>query len=48
MSQFAPPTRAHVWARYLVMRAIGLPGVRGAFQRSVQRSLQRSTERADR
>ncbi|WP_017593748.1 FAD-dependent monooxygenase [Nocardiopsis potens] len=48
MTRFAPPTRAHVRANDLVMRAIGLPGVSALFQRSVQRSIRRSTERAAR
>lgn len=38
MSQYAPPTKAHIWARDLMIRAIQLPGIRGLFQRSVQRA----------
>ncbi|WP_406280293.1 FAD-dependent oxidoreductase [Nocardia sp. NBC_00881] len=38
MSRFAPPTRAHVWAGELMLRAIQLPGLRGLVQRSVQRA----------
>ncbi|GAA4021736.1 FAD-dependent monooxygenase [Allokutzneria multivorans] len=40
ISQFAPPTRAHVFARDLVIRAIQLPGLRGLVRRSVQRANQ--------
>ncbi|NIH77506.1 FAD-dependent oxidoreductase [Amycolatopsis viridis] len=36
-SQYAPPSRAHVWARDLMIRAIQLPGIRGLVQRSVRR-----------
>ncbi|WP_063060325.1 FAD-dependent oxidoreductase [Nocardia sienata] len=38
MSRFAPPTRAHVWAGDLMLRAIRLPGIRGLVQRSIQRA----------
>ncbi|WP_327119773.1 FAD-dependent oxidoreductase [Nocardia sp. NBC_01730] len=38
MSRFAPPTRAHVWAGELMLRAIQLPGIRGLVQRAVQRA----------
>ncbi|GAB3507174.1 FAD-dependent oxidoreductase [Amycolatopsis cihanbeyliensis] len=37
-SRFAPPSRAHVWAHDLMIRAIRLPGIRGLFRRSVQRA----------
>ncbi|WP_016698796.1 FAD-dependent monooxygenase [Actinoalloteichus spitiensis] len=40
MSQYAPPTRAHVWARALAIRAIHLPGVRVLVQRAVRRANQ--------
>ncbi|AUS80114.1 monooxygenase [Actinoalloteichus sp. AHMU CJ021] len=39
-SQYAPPTKAHVWARDLAMRAIQLPGIRGMVQRAVRRANQ--------
>lgn len=38
ISRFAPPTRAHVWAGDLMLRAIQLPGIRGLVQRSIQRA----------
>ncbi|WP_280456953.1 FAD-dependent oxidoreductase [Nocardia carnea] len=38
MSRFAPPTRAHVLAGELMLRAIGLPGLRTLVQRSIQRA----------
>lgn len=38
ISRFAPPSRAHVWAGELMLRAIGLPGIRGMVQRSIQRA----------
>lgn len=38
MHRFAPPTRAHVWANDLTIRAILLPGVRRLVQRSVRRA----------
>ncbi|WP_246843204.1 FAD-dependent oxidoreductase [Allokutzneria sp. NRRL B-24872] len=40
ISQFAPPTRAHVFARDLMIRAIQLPGLRGLIRRSVERANQ--------
>jgi 2-polyprenyl-6-methoxyphenol hydroxylase-like FAD-dependent oxidoreductase len=40
MSQFAPPSKVHVWARDLMMRAIQLPGMRTMVQRSIQRANQ--------
>lgn len=38
IAQFAPPSRAHVWARDMTMRAIRLPGVRGLIRRSIERA----------
>lgn len=38
ISQYAPPTKAHIWAQDLTIRAIQLPGIRGLFQRAVQRA----------
>jgi len=38
MSRFTPPSRAHVWAGELMLRAIQLPGIRGLVQRSIQRA----------
>ncbi|MEU3011395.1 FAD-dependent oxidoreductase [Nocardia asteroides] len=38
ISRFAPPSRAHVWAGELMLRAIQLPGIRGLVQRSIQRA----------
>ncbi|SDM52708.1 FAD-dependent oxidoreductase [Allokutzneria albata] len=38
MSQFAPPTKAHVFANDLMIRAIRLPGLRGLVRRSVERA----------
>ena len=38
ISRFAPPTRAHVRAGELMLRAIGLPGIRGLVQRSIRRA----------
>ncbi|MGF6885616.1 2-polyprenyl-6-methoxyphenol hydroxylase-like FAD-dependent oxidoreductase [Nocardia sp. GAS34] len=36
ISRFAPPSRAHVWAGELMLRAIQLPGIRGLVQRAIQ------------
>ncbi|WP_227998564.1 FAD-dependent oxidoreductase [Nocardia australiensis] len=38
ISRFAPPSRAHVWAGELMLRAIQLPGIRGLVQRAIQRA----------
>ncbi|MFD3745393.1 FAD-dependent oxidoreductase [Nocardia sp. NPDC058633] len=38
MSRFAPPSRAHVWAGELMLRAIQLPGIRGLVRRAVRRA----------
>ncbi|SLH75970.1 Uncharacterised protein [Mycobacteroides abscessus subsp. abscessus] len=38
MSRFAPPTRAHVMAGELALRAIQLPGIRALVRRSIQRA----------
>ncbi|MGW1740635.1 FAD-dependent oxidoreductase [Nocardia sp. NPDC001965] len=38
ISRFAPPTRAHVWAGDLMLRAIQLPGIRDLVRRSIQRA----------
>ncbi|MFF2083121.1 FAD-dependent oxidoreductase [Nocardia sp. NPDC058176] len=38
MSQYAPPSSAHIWARDLMIRAIQLPGIRGLAERSIQRA----------
>lgn len=38
MAQFAPPTKAHVWANDLTIRAVQLPGIRRLVQRSLQRA----------
>ncbi|SFB14000.1 2-polyprenyl-6-methoxyphenol hydroxylase [Amycolatopsis marina] len=38
ISQFAPPSKAHVLARDLTIRAIGLPGIRGLVRRSIERA----------
>lgn len=38
IARFAPPTRAHVWAQELTIRAIRLPGVRGLIRRSIERA----------
>ncbi|MFI5502601.1 FAD-dependent oxidoreductase [Nocardia asteroides] len=38
IARFAPPSRAHVWAGELMLRAIQLPGIRGLVQRSIQRA----------
>ncbi|MCP3803151.1 FAD-dependent oxidoreductase [Allokutzneria sp. A3M-2-11 16] len=38
MIQFAPPTKAHVFANDLMIRAIRLPGLRGLIRRSVERA----------
>ncbi|MGI5220339.1 FAD-dependent oxidoreductase [Nocardia sp. CA-290969] len=38
MSRFAPATRAQVWAGELMLRALGLPGIRGLVQRSIKRA----------
>ncbi|WP_194813436.1 FAD-dependent oxidoreductase [Nocardia sp. XZ_19_385] len=38
MNRFAPPSRAHVWAGELMLRAIQLPGIRGLVRRSIQRA----------
>ncbi|GLY70989.1 FAD-dependent oxidoreductase [Amycolatopsis taiwanensis] len=39
-SQFAPPTKAHAWARDLAIRATLLPGIRTLVARSIQRAQQ--------
>ncbi|WP_280180837.1 FAD-dependent oxidoreductase [Nocardia farcinica] len=38
VSRFAPPTRAHVMAGELALRAIQLPGIRALVRRSIQRA----------
>ncbi|MBL1076427.1 FAD-dependent oxidoreductase [Nocardia sp. 2] len=38
ISRFAPPSRAHVRATELMLRAIALPGLRTLVQRSIQRA----------
>lgn len=38
ISRFAPPTRAHVVAGDLMLRAIQLPGIRGLVRRAIQRA----------
>ncbi|WP_194835291.1 FAD-dependent oxidoreductase [Nocardia sp. XZ_19_369] len=38
ISRFAPPTRIHVWAGEMMLRAIQLPGIRGLVRRSIQRA----------
>ncbi|MBB5958632.1 2-polyprenyl-6-methoxyphenol hydroxylase-like FAD-dependent oxidoreductase [Saccharothrix tamanrassetensis] len=38
ISQFAPPSEAHVRARDLMMRAIQLPGIRSLVRRSIERA----------
>ncbi|MFI1461557.1 FAD-dependent oxidoreductase [Nocardia carnea] len=38
ISRFAPSTRGQVWASELMLRAIGLPGIRGVVQRSIRRA----------
>ncbi|MBF6169952.1 FAD-dependent monooxygenase [Nocardia blacklockiae] len=38
IGRFAPPTRAHVWAGELALRAIQLPGIRGLVRRAIQRA----------
>ncbi|WP_433260418.1 FAD-dependent oxidoreductase [Actinosynnema sp. CS-041913] len=43
ISQYAPPSQAHVRARELMIRAIGLPGIRSLVRRSVQRANRTST-----
>ena len=45
ISQYAPPTKAHIWARDLMIRAIQLPGIRGLVQRAIQRAKQSATVR---
>ncbi|WP_157606537.1 FAD-dependent oxidoreductase [Saccharomonospora cyanea] len=45
MSQYAPPSTAHVLARELMIRAIRLPPLRKLVQRSVQRANARTTDR---
>ncbi|WP_205327151.1 FAD-dependent oxidoreductase [Glycomyces sp. YM15] len=35
IAQFAPPTRFHVWLSDMMMRSIGLPGVRRLVRRSI-------------
>ncbi|MFI9509516.1 FAD-dependent oxidoreductase [Nocardia sp. NPDC052566] len=40
MNQFAPPTKAHVLAGDLMIRAIQLPGIRGLTRRAIQRANQ--------
>ncbi|WP_324192913.1 FAD-dependent oxidoreductase [Nocardia transvalensis] len=36
-ARFAPPTRLHVWLSEMTMRAMAVPGVRGAIRRSIER-----------
>ncbi|MEV0332705.1 FAD-dependent oxidoreductase [Nocardia sp. NPDC050717] len=38
IGRFAPPSRAHVWAGEMMLRAIQLPGIRGLVRRSIQRA----------
>ncbi|WP_280331594.1 FAD-dependent oxidoreductase [Nocardia wallacei] len=38
ISRFAPPTRAHVWAGEVMLRALTLPGVRSLAQRAIRRA----------
>ncbi|MFE3754686.1 FAD-dependent oxidoreductase [Nocardia tengchongensis] len=38
ISRFAPPSRTHVWAGELMLRAIQLPGIRTLVRRSIQRA----------
>lgn len=38
ISRFAPPSRTHVWAGELMLRAIQLPGIRGLVRRAIQRA----------
>src|SRR5690606_22030631 len=38
ISRFAPATRAQVWAGELMLRAIGLPGIRSLVQRAIRRA----------
>ncbi|WP_378732903.1 FAD-dependent oxidoreductase [Nocardia brasiliensis] len=38
ISRFAPPSRAHVLASELMLRAIQLPGIRGLVQRAIHRA----------
>ncbi|MFB8003698.1 FAD-dependent oxidoreductase [Nocardia sp. NPDC056000] len=38
IARFAPPTRTHVWAGELALRAIQLPGIRTLVHRSIQRA----------
>ncbi|NNH69462.1 FAD-dependent oxidoreductase [Nocardia uniformis] len=38
MSRFVPPSRAHVWAGELMLRAIALPGIQGLVRRAIQRA----------
>ncbi|MEV0062053.1 FAD-dependent oxidoreductase [Nocardia sp. NPDC050718] len=38
ISRFAPPTRTHVWAGEMMLRAIQLPGIRGLVHRAIQRA----------
>ncbi|MFE7723513.1 FAD-dependent oxidoreductase [Nocardia rhizosphaerihabitans] len=38
ISRFAPPSRTHVWAGELMLRAIQLPGIRSLVRRSIQRA----------
>ncbi|UFS98186.1 FAD-dependent oxidoreductase [Nocardia huaxiensis] len=38
ITRFAPPSRTHVWAAELTLRAIQLPGIRTLVQRAIQRA----------
>ncbi|PXX62199.1 2-polyprenyl-6-methoxyphenol hydroxylase-like FAD-dependent oxidoreductase [Nocardia tenerifensis] len=38
ISRFAPPSRMHVWAGELMLRAIQLPGLRKVAQRAIERA----------
>lgn len=38
ISRFAPPSRTHVRAGELMLRAIALPGIRSLARRSIQRA----------
>ncbi|WP_328391962.1 hypothetical protein [Nocardia sp. NBC_00416] len=38
ISRFAPPSRAHVRAGEMMLRAIQLPGIRALVRRSIQRA----------
>lgn len=37
MSQYAPPSRFHVWLNDVMIRAITLPGIRGLVRRGIER-----------